>query len=85
MVGVSAEEAMRMMKESADVLQIGSLMLTHASVREVQLAGFQALGNVWVHSSASSASPSAPSSWAVEGAERYIEAVVRALPHPSGR
>ena len=50
MVGVSAEQAMRMMSESADVLQIGSLMLTHASVKEVQLAGFEALGRVTLNS-----------------------------------
>jgi hypothetical protein len=79
MWGMSVEEAMRLMRESADVLQIGSLMLTHASEREVQLAGFEALGRVLAASPVSSASPSAPSSWAVEVAEGYIEAVVRCM------
>ena len=73
MVGVSVEEAMRLMRDSADVLQIGSLMLTHASVRELQLAGFDALGRVWeIFTSASSSS----TPWRFEVAEGYIEAVV---------
>ena len=79
MWGMSVEEAMRLMHQSADVLQIGSLMLTHASVREVQLAGFEALGRVHATSPVSSASPSAPSSWAVEVAEGYVEAVVKSM------
>ncbi|KAJ1495884.1 hypothetical protein T484DRAFT_1760801 [Baffinella frigidus] len=87
-IGVSVEEAMRLMRASADVLEVGGLMLTHSSEREVQLVGFKALLKVWgmspsssSSSPAASSSPSSPSSvsWRLEMAEGYIEAVVRGM------
>ncbi|KAJ1490999.1 hypothetical protein T484DRAFT_1776024 [Baffinella frigidus] len=70
------EEARRLMRASANVLQIGGLMMAHSSVREVQMEGFDALVRAWAASSSSASSSYAPSAWALKVAEGYIEAVV---------